>query len=433
VAYDLVLKSARVALPDGVRSAAICITGNRIAAIEPFDAIPGTDLGELALLPGLVDTHVHINEPGRADWEGFATASAAASAGGVTTLIDMPLNSIPATTTVQALQAKRRAADGHCDVDVGFWGGAVPQNLDTLPDLYAAGVFGFKAFLSPSGVPEFDSLTLEQLKQAFSTVDATFLVHAEDPNLLREAPASCRYADFLASRPAAAEQSAIGHVIAAARDTGARVHILHLSAAGALPAIASARRDGVRITVETCPHYLTLAAERIPDGATAYKCCPPIRNAANADLLWAALGEGVIDFIASDHSPSPPELKAGNFATAWGGISSLQIGLPVIWTQASRRGHTLTDVAGWMATRPAQAMGVAGKGRIAVGYDADLVAFAPGEMWQVDPHALHHRHPVTPYAGHTLAGVVHQVWLRGEPIGQSRGRLITRTARTAAM
>jgi allantoinase len=429
MAYDLVLKSQRVVLPDGERPATICVADGQIAAIEPYDAISGRDLGTLALVPGLVDTHVHINEPGRTDWEGFATATAAAAAGGVTTLIDMPLNCIPATTTVAALQLKRQRAAGKCHVDVGFWGGAVPDNLDRLPELNAAGVFGFKAFLSDSGVPEFAHLTSAALQTALSTVDSRFLIHAEDPARLIEARSSARYTDFLASRPPAAENDAIATVIAAATATGARVHILHLSSAEALAQISAARRDGVRITVETCPHYLTLAAEQIPDGATAFKCCPPIRDQSNQDRLWEALGSGEIDCVVSDHSPSPPALKqqsSGDFAAAWGGISSLQIGLPVIWTQARSRGFTLSDVSRWMATNPANIMGVPGKGRIQVGYDADLVAFAADETWTVDPQQLRHRHAITPYAGRRLQGVVREVWLSGSPIDdRPRGRLLS--------
>ena len=426
---DLVLKSRRVILPAGEQAAAVRVHDGRIAAITSYDTTPGHDLGELVLLPGLVDSHVHINEPGRTEWEGFATATAAAAAGGVTTLLDMPLNCVPPTTTVAALELKRRAAADRCHVDVGFWGGVVPENLADLPGLHAAGVFGFKAFLSPSGVAEFGHLTTDQLRNALATLDATFLIHAEDPALLTDAPSSPHYADFLASRPPAAEERAIDAVIAAARQTGARVHILHVSSAEAVARIGAARRDGVRITAETCPHYLALAADAVPDGATTYKCCPPIREQSQQDRLWEALRRGEIDCIVSDHSPSPPELKqqaTGDFAAAWGGISSLQLGLPVVWTQARRRGFTLTDVVRWMSTGPAEIMGISGKGRIAVGYDADLVAFAPHVAWTVDPATLRHRHAITPYAGHRLDGVVRRVWLSGTPVGdRPLGRLLT--------
>ncbi len=332
--YDLVLRSRRVVTPSGTRPAAVCVKHGRIAAIEEY-ATPGQDLGDLALLPGLVDSHVHVNEPGRTDWEGFATATRAAAAGGVTTIIDMPLNCLPPTVSVAALAAKRRAADGQCHVDVGFWGGAVPGNLDALGDLVDAGVFGLKCFLVDSGVPEFPPLSGSELGTALSAVDALFLVHAEDPYEIRDARHSRRYADFLASRPRAAENRAVATVIDAAQRAGARVHVLHLSSGDAVDLIAQAKRDGVRITAETCPHYLALAAEDVADGATQFKCCPPIREGSNRDTLWRGLATGVIDQIVSDHSPCTPALKlpdSGDFAGAWGGIASLQLGLPVIWT-----------------------------------------------------------------------------------------------------
>jgi allantoinase len=421
---DVVLRSRRTVTPEGERPAAVAVAGGRIVAVETYDAeLAGgtdTDLGDVALLPGLVDTHVHVNEPGRTEWEGFATATRAAAAGGVTTIVDMPLNSLPPTVHIDALAIKRKAAAGQCHVDVGFWGGAIPGNATDLPDLHDAGVFGFKAFLADSGVPEFPPLDAAGLAAALAAVDALFVVHAEHPGQLRAAAASPRYADFLASRPPAAEHA--GH---------ARVHILHLSAASALPLIAQAQADGVRVTAETCPHYLTLDAGDIADGATEFKCCPPIRDRANADALWAALADGLITCVVSDHSPCTPDLKrrdTGDFAAAWGGIASVQLGLPVVWTAASARGFGLADVVTWMAKRPADLVGLAGKGRIAAGADADLVAFDPAATFVVDPFALHHRNPVTPYAGRQLTGVVRRTWLRGEPVtGEApRGRLLSR-------
>ena len=432
---DLVLRSRRVVTAEGERPAAVVVTAGRIVAVEAYDAQAGagqdTDLGDTALLPGLVDTHVHVNEPGRTEWEGFATATRAAAAGGVTTIVDMPLNSLPPTVDAAALRVKREAAAGQCHVDVGFWGGAVPGNAGALPGLHAAGVFGFKAFLADSGVPEFPPVTADELRQAMSTVDARFVVHAEDPYHLHGAPSSPAYADFLASRPPDAEHAAVATAIGAARATGARVHILHLSAATALPLIAAARAGGVRVTAETCPHYLTLHAEDVPAGATEYKCCPPIRDAANADRLWRALADGLITCVVSDHSPCTPELKrrdTGDFAAAWGGIASVQLGLPVMWTAARDRGVALADVVRWMARRPADLAGLARKGRIDVGADADLVAFDPEAVFTVDPAALHHRHPVTPYAGQALTGVVRTTWLRGRSVtgDAPAGRLLTR-------
>ncbi|WP_306833020.1 allantoinase AllB [Catenuloplanes nepalensis] len=432
--FDLVVRSRRAITPDGERPAAIAVRDGRIAEITdyhaPLHADREEDLGRLALLPGLVDTHVHVNEPGRTEWEGFASATRAAAAGGVTTIVDMPLNSLPPTTTADALTLKRKAAAGRIQVDVGFWGGAVPGNLADLAPLHDAGVFGFKAFLIDSGVPEFPPLTPEQLRAAFQEIDALFLVHAEDPDSVGGHESSTSYADFVASRPRSAENTAIAHVVAAARKTGARAHILHLSSSEAVPLIAAAKADGVRITAETCPHYLALTAEEVPDGATEFKCCPPIRDAANRDALWAALADGVIDVIVSDHSPCTPELKradTGDFAAAWGGIASLQLSLPIIWTQARERGHSLNDVVRWMASGPAALAGLGAKGRLAVGGDADLVVFDPDATQRVDVERLQHRNPVSPYHDKILTGVVLGSWLRGNPtVGEPAGRLLHR-------
>jgi allantoinase len=420
---DLVVRSLRAVTAEGERPAAVLVENGKITAVLPYDAevTAGTDvdLGATALLPGLVDTHVHVNEPGRTEWEGFATATRAAAAGGVTTIIDMPLNSLPPTVNPDALKIKQAAAAGQCHVDVGFWGGAIPGNAGDLPGLHAGGVFGFKAFLADSGVPEFPPVDAGQLAEAMHAVDALFVIHAEDPEHLREAASSAAYADFLSSRPQDAEHAAVATAIAAAGEAGRRVHILHLSAASALPLIARARAEGVRVTAETCPHYLTLDAASIPDGATEFKCCPPIRDTANADRLWQALADGLITCVVSDHSPCTPDLKrqdTGDFAAAWGGIASVQLGLPVIWTAAAGRGHTLADVVKWMARRPADLVGLRNKGRIAAGADADLVAFEPDAEFVVDAHALHHRNPVTPYAGKVLRGVVRTTWLRGSVV-----------------
>jgi allantoinase len=437
--FDLVLRSRRVVTPARVGPAAVCVRDGAVAGLEAHGAaVPAArvvELGDDALLPGLVDTHVHVNEPGRTEWEGFDTATRAAAAGGVTTIVDMPLNSIPPTVSVPALEAKVRAAQGRCHVDVGFWGGAVPGNQGELERLHAAGVYGFKCFLLDSGVEEFPHLAgpgLEAAMGELARLGAPLLVHAELPGPIAAAPAAQgrRYLDYLRSRPPEAETGAVDRLVELGRRTGARVHVVHLSAAAALPALARARAAGLPVTVETCPHYLCLTAEEVPDGATQFKCAPPIREAANREALWTGLAEGTIDSVVSDHSPCPPELKrpdTGDFGQAWGGISSVQLRLPVLWTEARRRGHTLADLARWTATAPARLAGLAGKGAIAEGHDADFAVFAPEQAFTVDPRALHHRHPLTPYAGRRLAGVVRATWLRGQPVGeQPRGRLLRR-------
>ncbi|MFD8519036.1 allantoinase AllB [Streptomyces capillispiralis] len=441
---ELVLRSTRVITPEGTRPASVAVTDGTITAVRPNDApVPAgarlEDLGDDVLLPGLVDTHVHVNDPGRTEWEGFWTATRAAAAGGITTLIDMPLNSLPPTTTVDHLRTKRRVAADKAHIDVGFWGGALPDNTKDLRPLHEAGVFGFKAFLSPSGVDEFPHLDQEQLARSLAEIaafDGLLIVHAEDPHHLAAAPqhGGPRYADFLASRPRHAEDTAVAHLVGQARRLGARVHVLHLSSGDALPLLAAAKADGVRVTVETCPHYLTLTAEEVPDGASEFKCCPPIREAANQDLLWQALADGTIDCVVTDHSPSTADLKTGDFATAWGGISSLQLSLPAVWTEARRRGHGLEDVVCWMSTRTAALVGLDGrKGAIAPGHDADFAVLAPDETFTVDPAALQHRNRVTAYAGRTLYGVVRATWLRGRRIVADgaftapKGRLLTRS------
>lgn len=443
---DLVIRGERVVAPAGEEAREVGVLAGRIVAVEPLgaglDASLVVDLAEdEVLLPGLVDTHVHVNDPGRTEWEGFASATRAAAAGGVTTIIDMPLNSIPPTVDVAALEVKRKTAEGQTWVDVGFWGGAVPGNVAKLRALHEEGVFGFKCFLLPSGVDEFPPLELAELVHVMAEIASLrglLIVHAEDAGAIERAaagPAAAqgrRYGDFLASRPREAENLAVAHVIDLARHTGCRVHILHVSSAEALPLIAAAKGEGIRITAETCPHYLYFAGEEVPEGGTQFKCCPPIREADNRERLWDGLAERILDVVVSDHSPSTPELKAldsGDFGRAWGGISSLQLGLAVVWTEARERGISLADVARWMAEGPADLVGLSRKGRIAVGADADFCVFAPDDGFIVDAAQLQHRNPVTPYDGRRLFGVVRATWLRGERIdldAEPRGRMLRR-------
>ncbi|MEV0526145.1 allantoinase AllB [Streptomyces sp. NPDC050439] len=439
---ELVLRSTRVITPQGTRAASVTVSGGKIAAVLAHDAdVPAgarvEDFGDDVLLPGLVDTHVHVNDPGRTEWEGFWTATRAAAAGGITTLVDMPLNSLPPTTTVDNLRTKQDVARTKAHIDVGFWGGALPDNVGDLKPLHDAGVYGFKCFLSPSGVDEFPHLDQDRLATSMAEIagfGGLLIVHAEDPHELDAAPhkSGPKYTDYLETRPRVSEDVAIEGLIGLAKRLGARVHVLHLSSSDALPLIAAARREGVKITVETCPHYLTLTAEEVPDGASEFKCCPPIREAANQDLLWDALADGTIDCIVTDHSPSTADLKTDDFATAWGGISGLQLSLPAIWTEARKRGHSLEDVVRWMSTRTSELVGLDQKGAIEAGRDADFAVLAPDETFTVDPAALQHRNRVTAYAGKTLNGVVKSTWLRGERIlhggefSEPAGRLLER-------
>ena len=441
-AAELVLRGRRVVLPGGVRPATVVVREGRIASVDPYGE-RGEDIGDAVLMPGVVDTHVHVNEPGRTEWEGWATATRAAAAGGVTTLVEMPLNSIPATVAVDALRAKVAASTGKCAVDVGFWGGVVPGNEHELRGLWEAGVLGFKCFLAPSGVDEFGHVGEAELRRAMpllAELGAPLLVHAEDPAVLarvaRDAGGDPRaYATYLRSRPPEAEVEAIRLVLRLCREYGTRVHVVHLAAADALPLLREARAGGLPVTVETCPHYLAFAAEEIGGADTALKCAPPIRGRENRERLWSALVGGEIDLVASDHSPAPPERKAGDWMTAWGGIASLQLAVSVVWTGARARGIGIDRVAEWMCAAPARLAGLGRKGAIEPGRDADLVVFDRAAEWRVDPGRLHHRHPLSPYAGALLAGVVRRTYVRGTLVHDdggllpdTSGRLLLRTA-----
>jgi len=430
---DLIVRGKRVVLPEGERPAAIHIRAGQIAAITaPGDIPAGSpihDAEDSVVMPGLVDTHVHINEPGRTDWEGFSTATRAAAAGGITTLVEMPLNSIRATTSAAAYREKLAAAAGKLWVDVGFWGGVVPGNAAELRPLWEAGVFGFKCFLVPSGVDEFSHVTESDLRAALpelALLAAPLLVHAELPGPIAQAEKNIStmnprsYATWLASRPREAENEAIALLIRLCREFRVPTHIVHLSSSDALSHLRRAKSDALPITVETCPHYLTFTSEEIPDGATEFKCAPPLRERENQEKLWAALADGSIDLIATDHSPCPPAMKLPaerDFLRAWGGIASLQLSLPAVWTQAALRGYATHHMAVWLCRNPARLAGLEKrKGTIAVGNDADLVIWNSAAEFAVDPAQLHHRHKITPYTGRPLTGVVETTFLRGRKI-----------------
>ena len=442
----LALRSQRVVTPDGERAATILIQNGQITSLLPFDAEVSdatlVDVGARAVLPGVIDPHVHINEPGRTDWEGFHTATRAALAGGLTTLVDMPLNSAPVTTSVAHLALKRAATTGQLHTNVGFWGGVVPGNAAEIEPLIAAGVLGFKAFLTHSGIDDFPNVTEADLRRVMPILarhQLPLLVHcelSEDDDAWKQNDHRS-YQNYLASRPKSWEDEAIALMIRLCEEFNCPVHIVHLSSANSIAPIAAAKAKGLPLTVETGQHYLYFNAEDIADGQTQFKCAPPIREKANNDQLWAALQAGLIDFVATDHSPAPPDLKqleSGDFTTAWGGIASLQLALPVLWTAARRRGATLNDLARWLSENPAKLIGKSStKGRIAGGYDADLLVLDPDQSFVVEAGRLEHKHKVSPYICQELWGVVEQTFLGGKQVFArpeftqlNQGQLLTR-------
>lgn len=438
-------RSRRVVM-GGVTAAAVLVQDGRIVDVVPPEQVPAeipvTDFGDAAILPGLVDPHVHINEPGRTEWEGFRTATRAAAAGGYTLVVDMPLNCLPPTTTVAALEEKRAAANGQCYVDWMAWGGVVSDNQEHIEDLAAAGVPGFKCFLVHPGIDGFTMVTEQQLRAALPHLAKTglpLLVHAELPGPVEEATKGLagadwsKYATYLQSRPDEAELSAIRLMLAVCREYNFRLHIVHLATSHALDILRAAKSAGLPVSIETCPHYLHFNAENVADGQTLFKCAPPIRSRNNREELWQGLREGVIDLVATDHSPCPPEMKRlseRSFRTAWGGIACLSLALPVMWTEASARGFTLVDMARLLAENPAKLAGCAArKGRIAKGFDADFVVFDPEKEFVVSEEMLHYRHRISPYVGEKLRGVVKATYLRGKCVfsdgtfpGQPSGR-----------
>ena len=426
------IRSRHIVTPEGVLSGSVIIDDQKIAGVESDEYFGNADIqedvGNLFVLPGLVDVHAHVNEPGRTEWEGFETATRAAAAGGLTCLIDMPLNCIPSTTTVAALHQKRRAAERQSHVDLAFWGAVVPGNAHQIVPLAQAGVRGFKCFLTHPGTDEFEMVTEADLREAMPLVAETglpLLAHAEVPAPIAEACAQLdnesadwrSYKTYLQSRPPEAELGAIHLLIELCREYRCGIHIVHLSTAAALSVLEDARAEGLPLTVETCPHYLFFEAESIPDRATQFKCEPPIRDSADRDALWRGLRAGTIDLVATDHSPCPPEMKCldiGSFRSAWGGISSLSVSLPAIWTEASQRGFAITDVVRWMAEAPSKLAGLnERKGRIVPGFDADLVIFDPDAEFEVTEERLYFRHRCTPYLGHRLKGEVKKTLVRG--------------------
>ncbi|HEY4111061.1 allantoinase AllB [Puia sp.] len=457
-ARSVAIHSKSMLLPEGIREATLFIDDGQITGVVPGLAMAAgldlVDVGGNLVMPGLIDPHVHINEPGRTDWEGFDTATRSAVAGGFTLLVDMPLNSSPVTTTATAFDQKMTAATGRLHCDCGYWGGVVPGNEKEIEPLIARGVLGFKAFLTDSGIDEFQKVAEIQLRKVMPILAAhglPLLVHCELDSPAAPSAANSpanpggpcdprSYRQYLASRPHQWEDAAIALMIRLCAETRCPVHIVHLSSAASIAPIREAKEKGLPLTVETAPHYLYFAAETIPDGNPLFKCAPPIRDRANNHQLWEALREGVIDFIATDHSPAPPELKhltTGNLPAAWGGIASLQLSLPVVWTAARERGFSPKDIACWLSAAPARLTHQSAcRGKLAPGYRADLTIWNPDTSFTVDPSTLQHKHKATPYSGETLFGTIEHTWLHGEQVFDKgvfspvQGKIIRQTPAT---
>jgi len=424
---DAAIKSDRVVTPNGIISATVFIKDGKIVDVaenKPGGNVPLIDVGNSVLMAGVIDPHVHINEPGRTEWEGFDTATKAAIAGGITTVVDMPLNSSPVTTTAKAFDEKIKATKGQLHTNCGFWGGIIPGNDKEIIPLIEKGVLGFKAFLTHSGIDEFPNSTETDLRKAMLLIakhELPLLVHCElSDNIQRSTQHSNIYQNYLGSRPTKWEDDAVALMLRLCEEINCRVHIVHLSSADSIQQISEAKKRGLPVTVETGQHYLYFNAEHIRDGQTQFKCAPPIREKANNEKLWQALKDGIIDFVATDHSPAPPgmkELQSGDFMKAWGGISSIQFALPVLWTAAKTRGCDLRNIANWLCKNPASLPGLENKkGKIEKGYDADMVVWDPESSFIVDETMIHHRHKITPYLGEKLYGVLRQTWLAGEKV-----------------
>ncbi len=440
----IAIHSNRTVTPQGVKPCFVLVMDGIIMDVR--ESLPEGFAGEIVdvknkvLMPGVIDPHVHINEPGRTIWEGFNTATKAAIAGGITTLVDMPLNASPVTTTVKAFEEKLAATKDQLHANCGFWGGIIPGNDDEIEGLIKAGVLGFKAFLTHSGIDEFPNATEEDLRKAMPIIakhGLPLLVHCELSNPEHKSINNHgkSYQNYLASRPKHWEDEAIAMMIRLCEEFNCRTHIVHLSSANSINQIEEAKQKGLPLTVETGQHYLYFNAEQIPDGRTEYKCAPPIREAANNEQLWQALKDGIIDFVATDHSPATPDLKqmeTGDFMKAWGGISSIQFALPVLWTVAKKRNATLNDIAKWLCENPAKLIGKENaKGKIEKGFDADLIVWDDEKTFVVTANIIHHKHKITPYLNEELTGVLAQTWLAGEKVFEdemflhlNRGKLI---------
>lgn len=420
--FNEAISCNNIIMSGGTRKGVVLVKEGRIEGITdvlPEDVHTVTELGDLVLMPGIIDPHVHINEPGRAEWEGFDTATKSALAGGITSLVEMPLNASPVTTTVKAFEEKLKAAEGKLHANCGFWGGIIPGNEKEIEPLAERGVWGFKAFLTPSGIDEFPPVTKKDLRKAMPLIaklGLPLLVHCELDSPLPADRNPQSYREYLQSRPPSWEDKAIELMIRLCEEYNCRTHIVHLSSAGSIEQIARAKAKGLPLTVETAQHYLYFSAEEIPDGRTEFKCAPPIREKANNEKLWQALKAGIIDFVATDHSPAPPSMKqaeTGDLQKAWGGIASLQLALPVLWTAARKRGCSPVDLARWLCEKPALLPGLGRKGKIEAGYDADFVLWDPDLSLPVIPAILEQRHKITPYLKEELVGLVQQTWLSG--------------------
>lgn len=431
--FDLALKSKNIVTPTNIVEGIICCNEGKILSIKAYNSNIENiiDVGELFVLPGVIDPHVHINEPGRTEWEGFNTITKAAIAGGVTTLVDMPLNASPVTTTVVAFDAKIKATSNKLNCNCGFWGGVIPGNENEMEGLIKKGVLGFKAFLTHSGIDEFPNVTENDLRKAMPIIakhNLRLLVHCELSKVLSFQESESSYLNYMNSRPREWEDNAIELMIQLSQEFNCKVHVVHLSSSNSIKKIQEAKSKGIPITVETSQHYLYFSSEEIGNGKTEYKCAPPIREKENNIKLYKALEENIIDFVATDHSPCTPnlkELESGNFMKAWGGISSIQFALSVLWTVVKNNNGSIHQLVKWLSENPAKCIGFKNtKGKIEIGFDADLIVLNPEEKFTVTESSIHHKNKITPYLNKLLCGVVHQTYLKSKLVFNN-GEFIT--------